>query len=262
MLPMNATDFLKYIIPVVRPGATVIRIEPTSDAQQWDAMIQQSNQRAQQLGIATRSSGGGMRARLEYTYRGHVLEDNLAARLTCTQQSIGAYGSAARSSWDCSASVISIRAPKGQLNAVIPTLSAILAQGSYTNEWTQRSSQQLARDNQLVLDSIHTQGQATAALLKNNHEQYMKEQQVSFDHSQQMDRDRSAAMHNTALAYTLYAGDEQLVRNPSSGELSRVTTSAGPNGWQEQTSGKILMTDSSTLTQTSTSAANGPNSTP
>jgi len=37
--------------------------------------------------------------------------------------------------------------------------------------------------------------------------------------------------------------DEQLVKNPKTGEVSRVTSTAGTNAHQDETSGAIVITD-------------------
>jgi hypothetical protein len=90
---------------------------------------------------------------------------------------------------------------------------------------------------------IKKQGDETSAMLKKSHDAYMKQSKESFDKSQKADKDRLAAQHAGAVAWTLYAGDEQLVKNPKTGEVSRVTSTAGRNAHQDEVSGDIVITD-------------------
>jgi hypothetical protein len=158
MMPMNATDFLEYVIPVLRPNSTMDRIVPTVDAGQWNANIEQTNQNAQRLGMKQHQTGGAMRTGISNTLHDLPVEENFAVRMSCPQQQIGSYGGLVRYSWSCVAFVTAFRAPKGQLENAMKAVSAIPGHGAYTSEWTERSSRQAARDSTLVMDSISEAG--------------------------------------------------------------------------------------------------------
>ena len=48
-------------------------------------------------------------------------------------------------------------------------------------------------------------------------------------------------MTRSAQAYTLYAGDNQLVRNPQTGAVSTVTNKYGTSAWQQDGTNNILL---------------------
>jgi hypothetical protein len=156
---------------------------------------------------------------------------------------IGAYNGPKHTAWSSSANVTGLRAPKGQLDSVMKQLAPMFSKAAFTPEWINRQQRKMAADQASAMDMIRRQGAETSAMLKRNHDAYMKQSRESFEHSQQVDRDRQDAMHRSAVAWTLYAGDEQLVRNPTTGEVSRITNQHGTNAHQDATSGDIVVSD-------------------
>ena len=241
MEPMTATDFLNYVLPAIRPNPTAGKIEPTSDAAQIDALIASYNDHAQRGAFASSEEGGGVHSRIEYTLHGQQIEENLRVVVTTFKNQTAYPHQPVRHQSSSTADVSGMRAPKGQLDVVMKTLYPVFGKADYTDEWKKRMSQKIAADGARMMAIIKKQGDQITDTLRRNHEAYMKQSKASFEKSQQIDRDRQDAMHRSAVAWTLYAGDQQLVRNPTSGETSRVTNQAGTNGYQDQSSGDIVM---------------------
>jgi hypothetical protein len=239
MQPMSPADFLHYILPAIRPDPVAGPIQPTVDAQQIDQMIAAYNARVKQTRMAGGESGGGVHSRVKYTFHGQAVEENVRVVVTTFQQPAGL----GKWSWNSTADVATTRAPDGQLDEVTKQLAPIFSKGGYTQEWQQRISKALADDNARAMAQIKKTGQETAVRMKAQHDAYMKESQQRFDRSQAAAREHQDAQRRSALAYTLYAGDEQLVRNPQSGEMTRVSNQYGTNAHQDNISGDIVISN-------------------
>jgi hypothetical protein len=240
MQPMSATDWLQYLAPAVRPNPTLGKIEPTFDAAQIEQSMQQYNDQARanhMPGLV--ETGGGVHSRLEYTFHGVTVEENLRVVV----QTFQLMTATRKQAWNTNVDVSGLRAPKGQLDAVMKQLGPMIQTAAFTPDWIARQQRKMAADNQAAMTMIKQQGDQIRDTLKRNHDAFMKQQQQSFEHAQQADRDRQDAMHRSAVAWTLYAGDEQIVRNPQSGEVSRVTSTAGRNVHQDQVSGAMVASD-------------------
>ena len=228
MQPMSPADWLQYLAPAVRPNPTLGKIEPTFDAAQIEQSLQQYHW-----------TGGGVHSRLEYAFHGVTVEENLRV-VVSTGQIMTA---TRKQSWNTHVDVSGLRAPKGQLDSVMKQLGPMIQTAAFTPDWIARQQRQMAADNQAALAIIKRQGDQIRDMFKRNHDAFMHQQQQSFEHAQQADRDRQDAMHRSAVAWTLYAGDEQIVRNPQTGEVSRVTSTAGRNVHQDQVSGAMVASD-------------------
>jgi hypothetical protein len=126
--------------------------------------------------------------------------------------------------------------------------------GAYqsTPEWMQRFQQKLASDtaaNQAMLNRQTAAAQAqimqNAAALRNtlntSNANFQKAQNDRFNTGQQQFAQHTDYMNRSALAYTLYAGDNQLVRNPQTGVVSTVTNKYGTGAWQQDGTNNILL---------------------
>ncbi|HEY1817972.1 MAG TPA: hypothetical protein VGG74_36770 [Kofleriaceae bacterium] len=239
MQPMSPADWLQYLAPAVRPNPTIGKIEPTGDAAQIDQMIQKFNDQARAAHMPGGESGGGVRSRLEYTFHGETIEENLRVVVSTFEMMTATR----KQAWNTHVDVSAMRAPKGQLDSMMRQLGPMIQTAAFTPAWIARQQRQMAADNAAAMATIKRQGDQIRDTMKRNHDAYMKQQHDSFEHSQQADRDRQDAMHRSAVAWTLYAGDEQIVRNPQTGEVSRVTSTAGRNVHQDQTSGAMVASD-------------------
>ena len=147
------------------------------------------------------------------------------------------------SAWNTMVDVSATRAPKGQLDDVFKAIGPMLGAANFTPEWTSRMQRKIADDSRLAMDQIRKMGEETAARMKANHEAYMNASRASFEKSQAIDREHQEAMHRSAVAWTLYAGDEQLVKNPQTGQISRVTNQYGKNAHQDAVTGTIVISE-------------------
>jgi len=235
---LSPADYLTYLAPALRPEPTIGPISPTIDAAQIDAMIASYNTRSRQAGLPGTETGGGVHALLTYQFHGEAIEENLRVVVVTSDQPFGGHHL-----WQTVVDVIGTRAPKGQLETVGKAVGPLVAKAAYTQEWMARMQKQIADDGARGMAQIKAQGAATAAMLKRNHEAYMASTKAQYAKANAAERARQDAVHRGARAWTLYAGDEQLVKNPQTGQVSRVTTRGGTNGHQEQTSGDIIMSD-------------------
>lgn len=232
-------DFLTAIASAIRPDPTLGPIEPTFDAPQIQQMADTYNQRSQQAGLPGRERAAGVHSVVTYQYKGHELEENLRVVMTTFLTPTASRHTQAFTVVD----ITGFRAPKGHLGDVTKKYGAMIAKANYTQEWSARMQRAIADDHQRTMAHIKAQGDATAAMLKKNHDAYMAATKAGYDKHNAAERARQDAVHRSARAWTLYAGDEQLVKNPQTGQVTRVTSRGGSNGHQEQTSGDIIMSD-------------------
>jgi hypothetical protein len=243
MEPLSAEEFLEYVAPLVRANPSLGPLEPTDDAQQFQQAIDRYNQRTRAAFGTAPDTGGAVRSRIQYVYRGETIEENFAVRLQTFKTKNGFPGRPVSYNWLSRANVRTIRAPKGQLDEVIRILAPMLWAGGYdfTQEWEQRFSQNLQRDSALAMAALRQQAAASQAILNQNHEVFMKAQNDRFNAGQEQWKAHMDAMDRSARAYTLYAGDNQLVRNPQTGVVSTVTNKYGTNAYQENGTNNILI---------------------
>jgi hypothetical protein len=243
MEPLGAEDFLGYVAPLARPNPTLSPLEPTDDAAQFQQSIDRYNQRSRAAFGTAPESGGAVRSRIQYVYRGQTIEENFAVRLQTFKTRNRFPGGPVHFTWLTTANVRTIRGPKGQLDEVIRAIAPLLWAGGYgfTPEWEQRFNQNLQNDTALAMAAQQRQAAATQAMLNQNHDAFMKAQNDRFNAGQQQWKAHMDEMSRSAQAYTLYAGDNQLVRNQQTGVVSTVTNKYGTNAYQEDGTNNILL---------------------
>jgi hypothetical protein len=253
MEPVSPEEFLEYAAPLVRPDPIVGRIGPSDDAEQWQQQINAYNQRSMAAFGTAPDSGGAVCSRIQYAFRGQAMEEYFEVRQQTYKTKDIFPRRPENFTWTTYASVRTIRAPKGQLDDVLRMLVPMLA-GAYqsTPEWMQRFQQKLASDtaaNQAMLNRQTAAAQAqimqNAAALRNtlntSNANFQKGQNDRFNAGQQQFAQHMDYMNRSALAYTLYAGDNQLVRNPQTGVVSTVTNKYGTGAWQQDGTNNILL---------------------
>ncbi len=253
MEPISPEEFLEYAAPLVRPDPILGRIDPSDDAQQWQQQIDAYNQRSMAAFGTTPDSGGAVCSRIQYAYRGQTMEEYFSVR----QQTFKTRDIFPRRpenfTWTTYASVRTIRAPKGRLDDAMRILVPMLADAyKSTPEWSQRFQQQLASDtarNQAMLQQqtaaaqaqIMQQATALRNALNTSNANFQKGQDDRFNSGQQQWQQHMDYMNRSAQAYTLYAGDNQLVRNRQTGAVSTVTNKYGTSAWQQDGTNNILL---------------------
>jgi hypothetical protein len=253
MEPVSPEEFLEYAAPLVRPDPLLGRIGPSDDAEQWQQLIDNHNQRSMAAFGTAPDSGGAVCSRIQYAYRGQTMEEYFSVR----QQTFKSKDIFPRRpeyfTWTTYAGVRTIRAPKGQLDDVMRILVPMLANAYQpTPEWSQRFQQKLDTDtarNQAVMQQqtaaaqaqIMQQAGALRQQLATSNANFQKGQDARFAASQQQFAQHMDYMNRSALAYTLYAGDNQLVRNPQTGAVSTVTNKYGTSAFQQDGTNNILL---------------------
>jgi hypothetical protein len=237
MDPMTPAEFLTYVAPAIRPAPAIGEIGPTVDAKQFDQMIAQYNDRMAQQHMGGRESGGGVRSIITYTFHDQPIEENLRVVVQTFTNPMGAHQSVTST-----ADMACTRAPKGQLVDLAKAIGPLIGKGGMTNEWMQRLQRKMADDQTRAMAQIKHNGEVTASRLKASHDAYMKQSKESFEKSQAVVKANADARHRANVAWTLYAGDEQLVKNPKTGEVMRVTNQNGTHGHQDSVSGDVVMT--------------------
>ncbi len=253
MEPLRPEEFLQYAAPLVRPDPILGSVGPSDDAEYWQQQIDHYNQRAMAAFGTAPDSGGAVCSRIQFAYRGQTIEEYFAVR----QQTFKTKDIWPRRpeffTWTTYAKVRTIRAPKGQLDDVMSILRPMLA-GAYepTPEWNQRFEQKLASDtarNQAILQQQTAAAQAQIMqqagdlrnMLNTSNANFQKAQNDRFNSGQQQWQQHMDYMNRSALAYTLYAGDNQLVRNPQTGVVSTVTNKYGTSAYQQDGTNNILL---------------------
>ena len=254
MEPIRPEEFLEYVAPLVRPDPTLGRIEPTDDAQKFQqGVIDQYNQRSMAAFGTAPASGGAVRCRIQYAYRGQTMEENFAVHLQTFKTKDIFPRRPENFTWTTYANVRTIRAPKGQLDDLMRILASMLVEGyGPTTEWNQRFQQKLASDtaaNQAMLNQqttsaialINRQAGALRSALASSNATFQAGQQARANANQEQFAQHMDYMNRSALAYTLYAGDNQLVRNRQTGAVSTVTNKYGTSAWQQDGTNNILL---------------------
>jgi hypothetical protein len=253
MEPLNPAEFLQYIVPFVRPDPTLGPVEPAPDAEQFQQKIDDYNRRAQAAFGTTPDSGGAVRSRIQYVYRGQNIEEMIVVHQQTFRTQTGLPRQQHYYNFSTDANVQGTRAPQGQLDEVMRILGPMLA-GAFqaTPEWMQRFQQKLANDTALNQAMLQRQADSTRAImaqqaaalrntLNTSNANFQKAQNDRFNSGQQQWQQHMDYMTRSAQAYTLYAGDNQLVRNRQTGEVSTVTNKYGTSAWQQDGSNNILL---------------------
>jgi len=166
MLPMSGADFMKYILPVIRPNPALGEIKPTSDAR-WKALSEQFNQRSPQAHMGSSETGEAIHSRIGYTFHGVAEEENLAIRMICAKKQTGNYRGPVPYPWDTVAMVITQRAPQGQFDAAMDAIGPILnGSAGYTREWKQQAFQATAAMSQRVSAAMTKQSDGEMGVLQ------------------------------------------------------------------------------------------------
>jgi hypothetical protein len=254
MEPVDAEEFLREVAPFVRPNPTIGPMEPTDDAGQLQQGRDLRNRQAMARNGFPGETGSAVRSRIQYVYRGETMEERFAVRLFTFENRSGFPGGPVTRNWLTLANVRTFRAPQGQLDEVLSILFPMLGASAYgfTPEFDERFRQKVDNDRALTAAALQRQAAMSQAMLAQNaaafqaaqtqnHEDGMKRLAGQFNIGQQQWQSHMDYMTRSAQAYTLYAGDNQLVRNPQTGMVSTVTNKYGTNAWQENGTNNILL---------------------
>jgi hypothetical protein len=135
----TAADFLAdIVVPDLHPGATIIKVSPGG------ALIQQAVRTAQTAAQAAnqKPSITGAAVRIQYNRGGHIVDEELASVVSCSDlHSMAMFGAPASTTTTCSTYGFSLaRAPTGHLDEFLngPAFGQILSSVKTDNVWFHR----------------------------------------------------------------------------------------------------------------------------
>ena len=239
---MDAGQLLQYMVPFLRPNPAIGDVEPTDDAQAYQDRAASDSQKI--YGNTQQITGSAVHSVVKYGFHGHAIEEDITVHVRTDQRRVPPYvGPTAFYEWTTNGVIVGIRAPAGQLDQTIEKIRSIFAKGAITDEWRKRSFQKIHDDQARIMQWSVAQREATFHSIEASHEAFMQAQQERFDRQNDRIEGQLEAMHRSAQAYVLYASDEQLFRNPDTGEEIRAPIQYGDHAWQDPISKNILLTD-------------------
>ena len=228
----SASGFLLNIaIPNLHPDAKIVGIVPVKQAMQ-DALHQQLENAQTQNNAMARSYGqkpqhlilDAAQVRIEYQENGRDVEELLTSVIDCTEsQTIAMYASPSRQQRSCSSrGTIIKRAPKGYLDTLIaqtpPTLAINPAWDSRVIQDMKTGFAQMQKASNDNFNAMMANMKAAGDARTRQAENFRAQQQTSFEHAMQNDRDRQAAIDKSAHQMALFALDKQTFVNPDTGQ--------------------------------------------
>jgi hypothetical protein len=200
MPPLSAADFLKkMVVPKVRPGATLVAIEPIPDVyQQLQEQAHQAEAQAARAGLKNRIRADVARARLRYTLKGQPVEEWVTAVVVSTGTLAPTYDVRTMRmgqawSYSCEGQrIFVLRAPQGQLQASEKLFKLILSTLRVDPTWQGRVTQVA-----LNIQAVELKGarDRSAIITKNNqdiskiiNEGYQKRQASQDKMAEQFDQ--------------------------------------------------------------------------
>ncbi len=256
----TATGFLVNIaVPNMHPDAKIEKILPLGEEGQAALASQLAKQKEQNAAMARQYGQkpqtltlDGARVRVQYQRNGQAFEEEILSVVGCTESEVAAlYAQPASQRRSCTArSVIATRAPQGQLDDLQKTsdFKGIGKSIQANQEWSTRLmadqqaafQQSMAANNQQFqrsLDNFKAQGEARLA----RGQEFNRNLRASTDRALATDRQRQAAIDESAHQTAMYSLDQQEFRNPSTGEVVRAS-----NQYNHQ----WMSSDGSTMIQT------------
>jgi hypothetical protein len=238
--PLAAADVLPYYAQFARPNPSVGNIGETADAQDWQNKME-ANNRGPAAGLL-HWQGGTAESRIEYTFHGQPIEEDFSVRLQVRQKKVEPIIKSFYE-WRSIGYVFGIRAPKGQLDSVKKKILEYVNTGGFTQEWAKANFNKQLSDIQAARRWGQAVNQSVFHSIEVSHEAFMQAQQERFESNRRGVEDQLEAMHRSAQSYVLFASDEQLLRNPDTGEVFRSPISYGDNAWNDPISRGIIFAD-------------------
>ena len=245
---MGAQDFLKYL-------AATLNVEYVSDVP-IPAEAQAKAQQTYSSAFAGRFNGSGMQppkvsrqlaqAIVRYKNGTFQMKGRLGTMVDCIETNHPGMKSILRGMADmpgwtsdkCTATVVYIAAPENQFDAVVKVWDAKEMQSRDLPEWGQAWIERNNRQSQQMIQQMNQQAaaqrQASAqqfahdqAVRQQMHEQFLSTMQRGTDMSMARAAQVANTNHTIASDWVDYSLDRQTVVNPSTGQLSKVSSSYG-----------------------------------
>ena len=224
MAPMAPADFArKFVIPELRPGAQVGAVSTVPEAAQLVAeQVRRYNQDAVAANRQINSplppvkmSGDIAQVHIERNLNGSTVEEEVSVAIRSKEMTyrppLGR--TTVWHTYDCTAYVTIFRAPRGQLQGSLKTLRAIVQSSTPNPQWQQKQNalaQQQAQQNNAEIvrqgEKANDNTRATGEAIRGQAAAAEK------------------ARHDGAQATADYVGDQQNVRDPRTGAVSKVSS--------------------------------------
>lgn len=232
----TAAEFLLAIaVPRLHPDAKIVSVGPLLPAG-VAALAQQLAQAKQQNAAMAARYGQppqklvleGARVRIEYTDKGHAIEELVTAVIQCTESHFGAmFRQPAFDDRSCtSRSTVLTRAPRGKLDAFLtgPQFASIQQSMQTHPDWQQRVVSDMqaefqkaqAESDRAFQETMRT-GKLAGERRLQDAKTFQEQQRASTDAALAQDRATQAGIDHAAHQTALYAADRGDFVNPSTG---------------------------------------------
>ncbi len=259
---MSASEFLKYLSATLEVEYVGEVPVPADMAEAQKKNLEQANamsaQNAARMHLEPMTQHAEMaQAKVRYHNGTFPMEGLLTASVTCLHSPVPDYqhqhhGYATDS---CNASVRLVRAPEGKLEPAAKLLDAHTTGARANPQWVQAYMALQARRGQQMLkqqmDSSneqlrrsHEQFMQSQAMRQRQHEQFMATMQRGTDMSMHRAAQIANTNHTMASDWVDYALDQQTVRDPSTGQVNKVSSSYGYT-WVDDTGKTSFQTNDS-----------------
>jgi hypothetical protein len=240
---MSASEFLKYLSATLEveyvgevPVAADILETQKKNLQQLNAMSAQNAARMHVEPIS--QHGETAQAKVRYRNGTFPMEGLLTANVTCLHSPVPDYQHQHHNyaADTCSASVRLLRAPEGKLEAASKLMDTHTTGSRPNPPWAQAYMAEQARRGQQMLKQqmdnsnaqlrrSHEQFMQSQAMHQRQHEQFMATLQRGTDMSMHRAAQIANSNHTMASDWVDYALDQQTVRDPGTGQVSKVSSS-------------------------------------
>ncbi len=236
--PISAADFLNYSIGTMQGGVHKVGTMPVPAVfSQWTAnFAAQGNQNNARLPPMMRSDNTADTAamRVEVVNGSFVVEERLLVGVVCSVSEEGAANGGS-----CFARLSVLTAPQGRLDALVQLVdSNNLPNGVVSPQYRQAVLQQLSEKNAREGAARLAEGRAESAAFSkmmynafqqnmarsaSEHQQFMQQQESSFESSMNNANASMNARSTAASDWVDYALDQQTVQNPD-GTITKVSS--------------------------------------
>ena len=236
---MTADEFLKYLIGVMQVAYVRDFPIPQQQRDQQQKMFDQTNaalansarQFAQMPGAKNappepaRQYGGLAGAIAEYRNGTFTIEEQLTVRMMCTHSSLN-FGPDKGATFDsCNATVRIVRAPKGQLDALLARAESERLGAGENPDWVSKYMQyqnqvartrldQMNRDANARMKQSHDEFERAQAMRAQQHQQFLATMQEGTERSMARAAEAANSRHAIAQDWCDYALDRQTVTGP------------------------------------------------
>jgi hypothetical protein len=260
--PMSAQDYLKHL-------AETMHVDYVADEPVPQELVDQANKANAyvQESWAAKYKAAGMqqptetvqlaRAIIRYKNGSFTIEGLLAGTMDCvTGQRHTNPRSPLYTTTTCTVNVRYEHAPEDKYKEMItlldPKTTGALALSPWMNAWTDNNNRQTAANIQQIqrqgaqnIANIQAQGEQfrqSQAVRQREHEEFDATLQRGTDMSMHRAQASSDARQTAGSDMVNYALDQQTVRDPNTGQLSKVSSSQSYT-WIDSSSGKAYQTD-------------------